>query len=363
MTGREHESLIETIFCRRDLSYAVLSVLTSCTLVIVFLYLSLNVKLFPLNLWTLTELFSMSILVGFQIFAIHHILSSIEHAFSKVTVSPLTSNDLDCICPIFLMAGTGSTKGYLATVVFFVAVFVLTKSVEALQGFTHLFYLQEPTIWSAILDFVNQLVSLVNIFLLATIVWILLNVVQVLTMFSNPEHRRSIALDMLCIDELGGLQQLRNYIVVSHVIYSIVIALLILSYFNPFSVLYETYILLGLYILGFYYFLFSIGSIRKILRGHIEDQIELINEVYDRQRRKLLDLISGATQSGIENEIMLIKISLDTLYTERERLLSLYSRSKGYNLKTVVQFISSFILPIIAVFEKVYLAIGFLLPK
>ncbi len=304
----------------------------------------------------------MSILVGFQIFGINYILSRAEHAFSKVIITPQNDSDPDHIYST-LKEGIGSAKGYLMTVVSFVALFILVKSVEALQGFIHLFYPQEPTIWSAILDFVNQSVSLINIFLLATVIWILLNIVRTLTTLSNAEHRRCVALDMLCIDRLGGLQQLRNYIVMSHVTYSIVIALLVLSYFNPFSILYETYILLALYVLSFYYFISSIGSIKKILKGHIEDQIERINEKYSRQHRKLLSLISEENESGIEHEITLIKISLDTLYTERERLLSLHSQSKGYNPKTVIQFISSFILPVIAFFEKIYLAIDVLLPK
>lgn len=362
MTGREPENWIERIFCRSSLSYPVLSASVSGALAIIFLSLSANVKWFPLNPWTLTEFFSMSILVGFQIFGINYTLSRAEHAFSKVVVASRNSCDPGHIRSTF-KEGVGSAKGYLMTVVPFMALFILTKGVELLQGLTHLFYLQEPTIWSAVLDFVNQSVSFINIFLLATMVWILLNVVRTLRAFSNAERRRSIALDMLCIDRLGGLQQLRDYIVISHVTYSIVIALLILSYFNPFSILYETYILLALYVLSFYYFISSIGSIRKILRGHLEEQIERINEKYSRQHRKLLDLLSEENESDIEHEITRIKISLDALYTERERLLTFYSQSKGYNPKTVVQFISSFILPIIAFFEKIYLAIDVLFPK
>ncbi|WP_156168435.1 hypothetical protein [Methanoculleus sediminis] len=362
MTGREYENWIERIFCRSSLSYPVLSVSVSGALAIIFLILSVNVKWFPLNPWTLTELFSMSILVGFQIFGINYILSRAEHAFSKVVVASQNSCDPGHIRSTF-KEGVGSAKGYLMTVVPFMALFILIKGVELLQGLTHLFYLQEPTIWSAILDFVNQAVSFINIFLLATMVWILLNTVRTLMTLSNTEYRRSLALDILCIDRLGGLQQLRNYIVTSHVTYSIVIAFLVLSYVNPFSILYETYILLALYALSFYYVISSIGSIRKILRGHLEDQIERINEKYGRQHRKLLDLISEENESDIEHEITRIKISLDTLYTERERLLSLYYQSKGYNPKTVVQFISSFILPIIAIFEKIYLAVDVLFPK
>ena len=379
---------VQRLLCHGRLSYPVVSILSFFALFVLFVFFIVAINA-ALDISTLIQITAISGAIGFQLLGICTILTDFSKGLESISIAPLP-DDLQKR----FEAGVGDSRKYLLTVLFFVSFFTAIEVVQYVvielfevrdlagvvtlpRDYPLFAFAREPTLWSALFDIFNQTVTFINIILLATMVWILLNVVSTLSLLSRPEHRQCIALDMLCIDKIGGLRQLRGSAVKSHAIYSFTITLLILSYFNPFSikitiagVLYrvvgiscETFLFILLLVLGLYFIIGSIRNIRKITRSHIEEQIGRINEKYYRNQKKLLDLISDEPDGREQSEIALIKVTLDSLYTERERLLKLYSDSKGYSLSSVVQLISIFILPVITFCEKISIAVIAMMPK
>jgi hypothetical protein len=63
-----------------------------------------------------------------------------------------------------------------------------------------------------------------------------------------------------------------------------------------------------------------------------------------------MELVSEGSYKG--EELSLVPTALQTLYVERERMLQLYGSARGYDIKTLVQFFSTFILSLVAFVEK-----------
>jgi hypothetical protein len=152
-------------------------------------------------------------------------------------------------------------------------------------------------------------------------------------------YRRTIKIDILCVDKIGGLKPLRDLILKTDSFYFVCITLAIIFYVSPFSILsYESYFLILLLIVGVGFFIIGIRTIRKVLKGRIEEEINKINERYQRHHQRLMD-------RDLE---------------ERERTLLLYHNARGYDSITIIEFVCAVILPLVAFLRNFYTSIKFL---
>ncbi len=98
----------------------------------------------------------------------------------------------------------------------------------------------------------------------------------------------------------------------------------------------------------------GLRTIRKLLRDRIEEEINKINERYQREHQKLMDIVSEGNYEDKLEELNWVKSTMEILYIERERMLQLYDNSTGYDLKTIAQFIVSIIPPLLAFLEQLF---------
>jgi hypothetical protein len=93
--------------------------------------------------------------------------------------------------------------------------------------------------------------------------------------------------------------------------------------------------------------------IRSLVRSRIGKEIDKIDRVYEEKQEKLIGMISADEQEIQKSTLDVIKSSLDTLHTQRERMLTLYNNCTGYDLVSVIKFSGGFTLSIIAYVQKI----------
>ncbi len=167
------------------------------------------------------------------------------------------------------------------------------------------------------------------LFLLATSLWVIFNIAWVFDEVGRDSNRHLIKIDILSIDGIGGLSPLRNFIVKATAYYLICVTLAIISFITPFSNFsYESFFLIILLLVGVGFFLIGLGTIRKLFRTGIEDEINKIDEKYIKQHQRLMDIISEVNYKSKEDELNWVKTTIETLHTEREWILQIYTNRR-----------------------------------
>jgi hypothetical protein len=182
-----------------------------------------------------------------------------------------------------------SSYWYYLLVAGVIVPFIIIKVLDIL-GEGVAFYIVEPTVWSFLLDIYDILIRYLMLFLLAIILWIIFNIAWMINKIGKDPYRRTIKIDILCVDKIGGLKPLRDLILKTDSFYFVCITLAIIFYVSPFSIIsYESYFLILLLIVGVSFFIIGIRTIRKVLKGRIEEEINKINERYQRHHQRLMD--------------------------------------------------------------------------
>lgn len=179
------------------------------------------------------------------------------------------------------------------------------------------------------------------------------NILWLLNEISNEPYNHFIKIDRFNIDMIGGLKPILDLILKILIFYLLCVTLAIISYVSPFSLFsYESFFLVILLLIGVAFFVIGLIMIRKLLKGRIEEEINKINERYQLEHQRLLEFDSKGNYKDKTEELQLVSTTLETLYNVRERIIQLYSNSKGYDVITIAKFISSFIPPLIAYVQK-----------
>jgi hypothetical protein len=85
----------------------------------------------------------------------------------------------------------------------------------------------------------------------------------------------------------------------------------------------------GFFILGFI-------TIQKILKDRIEDEINKINERYQRHHQRLMDIEENYKDK--EEELNMELNLIETCYKEGERTQQLYRNARKYNFRSIIEF-------------------------
>ncbi|KLK87706.1 hypothetical protein SZ63_08740 [Methanoculleus sediminis] len=319
---------------------------------VVFLLFMIKVNFFPPDRYSMVTSLSVSILVGFQLSGLCYMYTQIPALFKNLLFCSQHDKNAEMLLSRF-QRQIGLSRGYFLVVLILFIVFIGGSFFEYIGGRPLFAFSMEPTLWSALFDIFNQTIGTLILFLFATMVWFMVNVAFVLDEVSKPEYRENVIVDILCVDRVGGLKRLKSSILKLHAIYTITITLLILSYISPFGVTYEIFVLALLLFISLFFIMRSIGALRKIVRNCMEQQVDNINNKYHELSGKLLDVISKGDLVRDGYEVMAVKLSMDTLYAERERLVHLYSGSRTVDAGLLIQFIGSVVIPIVTFIVKV----------
>ena len=348
---------VDNFFDKIHKPYLLVSFAVSVLIFLIYLFFSKKVVFFPWEFYHILEVTALSFLVGFQLGGIRYLLINMRKIFKEIKSN--TGQNLDKLY-LDLSSMFANSKIYYIIILLIIVPFVLIEILQISSGKVT-FYAVEPTKWSLLLDIYNNFIGYLMLLLLAILLFMIFNIIQILNKMGSESY--DIKIDIFNIDQMGGLKPVSDFNLKVLIIYFICVTLAIVSYVNPFSIFsYESFFLIILLLVGVSFFLLGLGTIRKLLRRQIEKRINVINARYEKQEQRLMELADTKKSYEKGEELKLVSEMLETLHIERERMRQLYSKSTGYDLTTLIEFVSSFILPLGAFSEKLF-NLGFELKK
>ena len=344
---------IERLFKKIPVPYPIVSLIVGGMVFSIYWLFSTKVAFFPWEKFHILEVTALSILIAIQLAGIQYILNDMKKTFGELKLYPEIGVSFDDLY-VKLKHRFSISHWYYLLVAAVIVPFIIIKVLDILEGGVT-FYIVEPTMWGFLLDIYNNVIGYSMLFLLAIILWIIFNIAWIFNEMDNDPYRRLIKIDIFSADRIGGLKQLRNFILKILTFYFICITLAIISYISPFSILsYESFFLIILLLVGVGFFIMGLGTIRKLLKGKIEDEINKINKIYERYHQRFMDIVSEGNYKDQEEELKLVPTIIENLHIDRERILKFYGNNKGYERITIIEFVISFIIPLVTFLQKLF---------
>ncbi len=214
---------------------------------------------------------------------------------------------------------------------------------------THFYLFVPSNQWALALDIYNHIIGYLVLFLLAIIVWRVINLIEIVNVLDS---NTSISVDIFHVDEMGGLRPLRNFILIVVSNYFIILTLAIISYISPADLIsYEMVFLIILLLLGVILFVITLKTIRNLITRGLKQELGEINAEYKKAYNKSITIISDKKPESYRDELKALSLILDILEKERTKIKQLGRRR--YEFSTILTFICSFLLPIITLIEKI----------
>lgn len=335
-------------------NYFITSLILAVSIFSLFMFFTTRVKYLPPDFHTFLETSSLSILIGYQFLFIKYFHSNIGSTFNEL--KPLFKDDQ------FIMDRLlKKTANYYLTIVLIIVPFILLEFFRVLRwkfysgSIPPYFYLFEPSNrWAIALDIINHIFGYLMLFLLAIIVWIIINIIENVTELGS---NTSITVDIFHIDKMGGLRPLRNFILIIVSNYFIIITLAILSYISPTAIIsYETIFLITMLFLGVILFMITQRTIRNLILNGLKFELGKLNKEYKKNYYNLINLISDKEHVFNKEEVEKMTFILDILEKEKTKIERI--SPKNYDLRTIVTFITSFLIPTVTLIEKMLGIVG-----
>jgi hypothetical protein len=100
-------------------------------------------------------------------------------------------------------------------------------------------------------------------------------------------------------------------------------------------------------------FVAGLETIQRIISCRLEGELDILNRRRDEQHQLLLKAASTTDGGGKSGEIETISKVLDIIQKERDSLMQVNRR--GYDIVSLGLFISSFLIPLLTLLEKLQL--------
>lgn len=336
-------------------NYLISSLIISVAIFSIYMLFTTKVKSFPLDFNTFLEASSLSILIGYQFALTRYLFSNVKSIFAELM--PLFKENrfqtyFDRLDNKMQISGI-----YYPVIILTVIPFVLIEIIRfwkwkispLVEPIPLYFSLFEPSNrWAISLDIINHIIGYSALLMLAIFVGIIINLIIIINeLNSNP----SINIDIFHADEMGGLRPLRNFVMITVTNYFIILALAIISYVSPREIIsYETVFLIGLLFLGVIFFVMASKTIRNLINKGLKFELGKINKEYKEKYTKLIKIISNNHRFD-KDELEKLSFILDLL--EKQKIKIKQISPKRYDLKAIVTFISSFLIPTITLIEKI----------
>jgi hypothetical protein len=209
--------------------------------------------------------------------------------------------------------------------------------------------------WALGLDFFNYSLSFLIIVLLIELLWLIINIVWSINEIGKVSNAFSTAIDVFSI--VMKLRPLRNFFLIFIIYYFIAIALIISTYLSPTGNLShngeitpESIYFVVLLLIGGALFIAGLETIQRIINCRVENELDILNKRRDEQHQLLIKAILNGNSNQKADEIESISKVLDIIQKERDSLLQINRRA--YDVASVSLFISSFLIPLLTLFEK-----------
>lgn len=284
-----------------------------------------------------------SFLIAYGLAGVRYFIDNMRAVFSEIEPAQGCENKIDDLNDRLEKKFTKSKIFYLIYSLFLIPYI----PIDLESGMVYSYFRVEKTNWAIYLDIFNWTVTLLIIYLMTKILWIVLNTLWALKELESDPQRPIIKIDLFDADKVGGLKPIRD-LNLKLIVYQFIA----LSFAGYLSVMPEKNNYQELTIYGILFFitvvyLFATGwhTIHKLLEGERERKINSINELYRQQNQRAQDIVTSKGYLGIEDKLEGILNSINFLHDERERVKE--ASKHVYNLKSIFIFISSSLIPLI----------------
>ena len=354
--------MIREVYNKLSVNYRLTSLTISLIIFIILLFFTTKVKWYPLDFISLVVATTMSILVGYQYMFINKISSNICPTFEEL--SPLFQNNHYVTFSQDLERKLQKSWLFYSTVILVITPFVILELIKVWKWrwsneLLNLFYLYEPTPWSLLLDIFNHVIGYLILFLLAKIIWIIIELTLIINELQDKDNQKKdiVKINVFEVEEIGGLRPLSSFVqfIVSN--YFIIITLFIISYVPPNETTYkilitpEIIILIVMLLIGIILFMTTQKTIGNLIDKGIKLELDRINRNYEETYYKVIEICSNKRTNNNKNELEELRITLDILETEKIRIKKI--KDKKFDIKTVFTFVTTTLPPIIALIQKI----------
>jgi hypothetical protein len=212
---------------------------------------------------------------------------------------------------------------------------------------------------SPLFNFYNYIITFLAYYLLAYLFWMMINTKWILDKMAEEPYRHLIKINLFHVDRIGGLGQVGDFIMRLNIYFSVGISLAILAYVDKrtgFSlvVIYDVIFLILFLLTGFILLFSALDSLKKIFKKKMNEEIDRINEIHQEIYYKLLEMSSNENKEKEDKELKFLSDSIEMLHKERdERIKVLEDFENRYNLKPAISAFVSFVMPMLALYEKI----------
>ena len=342
-------------------NYWLTSLIISGVTFLIFLFLTTKIKSFPLYFYTFFISATMSLLIGCEYAVLNYFLSNIHKIFKKL--EPLFQGDqYNCFFENLNKRLNNSRLFYL-TVIVVVAPFLIIE-LRDIGGYfngqmTDYFYSHEPSPWSLLLDIINFILEYWTLFLLAVIVW---TIIELTLIVNEMKGKYSIKINIFDVDDTGGFKPLVSFIMFILSSYFIIITLAVISYISPTATIlffispkvvitYETSILSLMLLVGLILFITSQRTITCLIDKDLKPELHKINRIYEITHNKLIEINCNKQKDNKKEELEKLRTIVEILEKDEKKLKEI--NNKRFDLKATITFTATFLLPIFTIIKGI----------
>jgi hypothetical protein len=219
------------------------------------------------------------------------------------------------------------------------------------------YYFLEPGVYAALIDIFNYSALILVLYLITTILWTMNNISWSLNQIQIDFKKGLVKIDLFSSDRVGGMRSIKNLVLSLVVYHFIATSLAIINFVTPGKILYiETIFFILLFLSGVFFFIKSWATINGILEDKRRTDIGRLNRTYEQESGYARDIIMGGDHAQREDKLNQIFKSMEWLQNERQNLMK--ASHEVYDLKAILAFISSSLLPIITTFVIPFISKG-----
>jgi len=209
-------------------------------------------------------------------------------------------------------------------------------------------------------------------YLIAIIIWIIINIYSAFKWLSAGEYRQYILIDPFSIDGIGGLGKARDSTKRIAICYFTCLTLAIITYTIPLmtvihkpnltiylaqKILYleQIFAYIILLIIGLYFIYNTYFEIKNIFKSYLLEKISIISKIQDQLRANLHMKCSEINKNANSGEIKDLSSALELVDNDKENLIQI--AKKSYSLSTIAtimgSFVGSLIIPILSMIQLI----------
>jgi hypothetical protein len=219
-------------------------------------------------------------------------------------------------------------------------------------------------------DIIGDFIAYFIEFLIATIIWIIINIYRSINLLGSRKYRSHIKIDLFSIDGIGGLGKAVKSTKGIAIYYFAGLTLVILAFVLTLASIYKShapsyyvklqyaylmqiFLYIILLIVGLYYICSIYSRIKNIFDIYVSEEDCKINKIYYEKRNRLQTKLSEIGKNANYDEIKQLRIETEIISSDKENLTR--SVKRGYDLSAIItiagSFLGSLVIPFLTMIE------------